>query len=127
VCAAAFGWVPPRAGRAVMKRVLVLMLIGYLAARCRATSRGIAWVVRKLLRRDAGGDSVKRRSWCTPHASRHGTINHGEEYLNPAPGRSPGHDILWVANTGVGIAIRRRQRTRTVRVGVFGLGTGTVG
>jgi len=55
----------------------------------------------------------------------HGTINHGEEYLNPARRDLP--TTYYGPNTGIGVAIRARQKTgRAIRVGVIGLGTGTV-
>ena len=55
----------------------------------------------------------------------HGTINHGEEYLNPARRDLP--TTYYGPNTGIGVAIRDRQHTgRAIRVGVIGLGTGTV-
>jgi len=55
----------------------------------------------------------------------HGTINHGEEYLNPARRDLP--TTYYGPNTGVGVAIRAKQKTgRAIRVGVIGLGTGTV-
>jgi hypothetical protein len=55
----------------------------------------------------------------------HGTINHGEEYLNPARRDLP--TTYYGPNTGIGVAIRGKQKTgRAIRVGVIGLGTGTV-
>ena len=54
----------------------------------------------------------------------HGTINHGEEYLNPA--RRHLATTYYGPNTGVGIAVREKQRTGAVRIGVIGLGTGTI-
>jgi SAM-dependent methyltransferase len=54
----------------------------------------------------------------------HGTINHGEEYLNIARRRLP--TTYYGPNTGVGIAIREKQKQGAMRVGVIGLGTGTI-
>jgi hypothetical protein len=54
----------------------------------------------------------------------HGTINHGEEYLNPARRDLP--TTYYGPNTGVGLAIREKQKTGAIRVGVIGLGTGTI-
>jgi SAM-dependent methyltransferase len=54
----------------------------------------------------------------------HGTINHGEEYLNIAKRRLP--TTYYGPNTGVGIAIREKQKQGSIRVGVIGLGTGTI-
>jgi SAM-dependent methyltransferase len=54
----------------------------------------------------------------------HGTINHGEEYINLARRR-------WITTyygpkTGVGVAIREKEKKGAIRVGVVGLGTGTI-
>jgi SAM-dependent methyltransferase len=55
----------------------------------------------------------------------HGTINHGEEYLNPARRDLP--TTYYGPNTGIGVAIRAKQKTgKAIRVGVIGLGTGTI-
>ncbi|MGD0872621.1 MAG: fused MFS/spermidine synthase [Bryobacteraceae bacterium] len=54
----------------------------------------------------------------------HGTINHGEEYLNIARRRLP--TTYYGPNTGVGIAIREKQKQGAMRVGVIGLGTATI-
>jgi SAM-dependent methyltransferase len=54
----------------------------------------------------------------------HGTINHGEEYLNLAKRDMP--TTYYGPNTGVGLAIREKQKTGSIQVGVIGLGTGTV-
>ena len=54
----------------------------------------------------------------------HGTINHGEEYLNIAKRRMP--TTYYGPNSGVGIAIREKGKKGAIRVGVVGLGTGTI-
>src|SRR5262249_43075985 len=54
----------------------------------------------------------------------HGTINHGEEFLNPARRDLP--TTYYGPNTGVGVAIREKQKKGAIRVGVIGLGTGTI-
>ena len=54
----------------------------------------------------------------------HGTINHGEEYLNVAKRRMP--TTYYGPQTGVGVAIREKQKKGAIRVGVVGLGTGTI-
>jgi len=54
----------------------------------------------------------------------HGTINHGEQFLNPARRLLP--TTYYGPNTGVGVAIREKQKTGAIRVGVIGLGTGTI-
>jgi SAM-dependent methyltransferase len=54
----------------------------------------------------------------------HGTINHGEQFLNPTRRDLP--TTYYGPNTGVGIAIRDKNKSHAVRIGVIGLGTGTI-
>jgi hypothetical protein len=54
----------------------------------------------------------------------HGTINHGEQFLNLARRDLP--TTYYGPNTGVGLAIRDKQKSGAIRVGVIGLGTGTI-
>jgi hypothetical protein len=54
----------------------------------------------------------------------HGTINHGEEYLNIAKRHMA--TTYYGPNTGIGVAIREKQKKGAIRVGVVGLGTGTI-
>ena len=54
----------------------------------------------------------------------HGTITHGEQYLNPKLRNRP--TTYYGPNSGVGRAIRQDQENGPVRVGVIGLGTGTL-
>jgi hypothetical protein len=54
----------------------------------------------------------------------HGTINHGEEYINIAKRHLA--TTYYGPKTGVGIAIREKQKKGAIRVGVVGLGTGTI-
>jgi SAM-dependent methyltransferase len=53
----------------------------------------------------------------------HGTINHGEQFLNIARRHLP--TTYYGPNTGIGLAIRSKQERGAVRIGVIGLGTGT--
>jgi SAM-dependent methyltransferase len=53
-----------------------------------------------------------------------GTINHGEQYLNPIRRDLP--TTYYGPNTGIGIAINDRNKGHAVRIAVIGLGTGTV-
>jgi hypothetical protein len=54
----------------------------------------------------------------------HGTINHGEQYLDFVRRREPatyfGHD------SGIGLAINDLETTGPLKVGIIGLGTGTI-
>ena len=54
----------------------------------------------------------------------HGTINHGEEYLNAAKKHLA--TTYYGPNTGIGIALREKGKEKAIRVGVIGLGTGTI-
>ena len=65
---------------------------------------------------DESGDPVRRLM--------HGTITHGEQYLNPKFQGRP--TTYYGPNSGVGRAIRQGQESGPVRVGVIGLGTGTL-
>ena len=54
----------------------------------------------------------------------HGTINHGEQFLNPAKRMNP--TTYYGPKSGAGLAIRSLEKRGPVRVGVIGLGTGTL-
>jgi SAM-dependent methyltransferase len=54
----------------------------------------------------------------------HGTITHGEQYLNPMFQGRP--TTYYGPNSGVGRAIRQDRENGPVRVGVIGLGAGTL-
>lgn len=54
----------------------------------------------------------------------HGTITHGEQYLDPKLQRQP--TSYYGRNSGIGRAIRQNQEYGPVRVGVIGLGAGTL-
>ena len=53
-----------------------------------------------------------------------GTIDHGEQFLDPRRRRQP--TTYYGPTSGVGLAIREAQARGPVRVGVIGLGTGTL-
>lgn len=54
----------------------------------------------------------------------HGTINHGEQFLNPQRRMWP--TTYYGRNAGIGLAIETRQQRPAIRVGIIGLGTGTL-
>ena len=62
--------------------------------------------------------------WAATRSLTVGTINHGEQFLNPARRDSP--TTYFGPNSGIGLAIRAKQKTGPIRVGVIGLGTGTI-
>jgi SAM-dependent methyltransferase len=54
----------------------------------------------------------------------HGTINHGEQFLDPARRRQP--ITYYAPDTGIGMLMADLQKGGPVRLGVIGLGTGTM-
>ncbi len=54
----------------------------------------------------------------------HGTINHGEQIIDPLRGRWP--TTYYGPNSGVGLTIKKLQESGPIRYGVIGLGTGTL-
>ena len=79
----------------------------------------------QFLRRAAG---ARYRSGFVARSTRtltHGTINHGEEYLNPAR-RRPAHHLLRPEYRAWGWPSATKQKNGAIRVGVVGLGTGTI-
>src|SRR5581483_3433296 len=54
----------------------------------------------------------------------HGTINHGQQFLDPQKRDWP--TTYYGPNSGVGLAIREAEEHGPDRVGVIGLGTGTI-
>jgi len=94
-----FGWMR-RERASVMSELLVLMLIGYLGSEIRATSRGYRVVVRNFYGGMRVRDSGTAAELDSTRTLTHGTINHGEEYLNPA--RRHLATTYYGPNTGVG-------------------------
>jgi SAM-dependent methyltransferase len=102
-----------------------LILAGYMGYGMREATSGYRLMTRNFY----GGLKVRDSGPATElDATRtltHGTINHGEQYLDPV--RRDLATTYYGPNTGVGIAIRDKQKTgRAIRVGVIGLGTGTL-
>jgi SAM-dependent methyltransferase len=54
----------------------------------------------------------------------HGTINHGEQFLDPVRRRQP--ITYYAPATGIGLLMTDLQKRGALRVGVVGLGTGTM-
>jgi SAM-dependent methyltransferase len=55
---------------------------------------------------------------------RHGTIDHGEEFLWPQNERFA--TTYYARNSGIGLAIQNLQTSGAIHVGVIGLGSGTI-
>jgi SAM-dependent methyltransferase len=108
----------------IVAAVLTVALAVFVGMQIRSSVRGS----RELVRNFYGALKVRDNGPATQlDATRtltHGTINHGEQFLNPARRDLP--TTYYGPDTGVGLAIRERGKTRAIRVGVIGLGTGTL-
>ncbi|HLK46628.1 MAG TPA: fused MFS/spermidine synthase [Bryobacteraceae bacterium] len=103
---------------------LTVALITYLGMQIRDGNHGALVLARNFY----GGLKVRDSGPATRldavRSLTHGTINHGEEFLNPA--RRDWPTTYYGPNTGIGVAIREKQKQGPIRVGVIGLGTGTI-
>jgi SAM-dependent methyltransferase len=103
---------------------LALTLAVYVGLEIRKEERN----ARLLVRNFYGGLRVKDSGPITAQDSVrtliHGTINHGEEYLNPTKRDIP--ITYYGGGSGVAQAVRDRQKNGPIRIGVIGLGTGTM-
>ncbi len=103
--------------------VLTLALAGHVGWQIRQMVSGSRVLVRNFYGGLKVRDSGDKGSLEETRTLTHGTINHGEEYINIA--RRDLATTYYAPNPGVGIAIREKQKGRAVRIGVIGLGTGT--
>jgi hypothetical protein len=104
--------------------VLTLTLIGYLAFQVRMLTADYRLTARNFYGALKVRDSGSATDFDATRGLTHGTINHGEQFLNPARRDLP--TTYYGPNTGVGVAIREKGKTKAIRVGVIGLGTGTL-
>ncbi len=104
--------------------LLALVIIGYLAFQVRQLTADYRVTVRNFYGSLRVRDSGSSQDYNATRALTHGTINHGEQFLNPARRDLP--TTYYGPNTGVGIAIREKEKKGAIRVGVIGLGTGTL-
>jgi SAM-dependent methyltransferase len=118
------GWVARQGLMPFAVELVTMVLIGYLGYEIGYSNTGY----RKMARNFYG--ALKVSDYGTPadfDATRglmHGTINHGEQFLNPTRRDLP--TTYYAEESGIGIAIRDKQATTPrMRVGVIGLGTGT--
>ena len=109
---------------AVGTEVLALVLIGYLAYHMRQMTADYRITVRNFYGALRVRDSGTPQEFSATRTLTHGTINHGEQFLNPARRDLP--TTYYGPNTGVGLAIREKQKKGAIRVGIIGLGTGTI-
>ncbi len=104
--------------------LMAFVLLGYLSFQVRQLTGGYRVSVRNFYGALRVRDSGTPQQLDSTRTLTHGTINHGEQFLNPARRDLP--TTYYGPNTGVGIAIREKQRLGAIRVGVIGLGTGTI-
>jgi hypothetical protein len=99
-----------------------------LAASVGFETRYVTSETRVMVRNFYGGlrvhDSGPSTDWGATRSLTNGTINHGEQFLNPARRDAP--TTYFSPKSGIGLAIRARQRSGPIRVGVIGLGTGAI-
>ena len=107
----------------IVSAVLTLALAGYVGWQIKQMVSGSRVLVRNFYGGLKVKDSGDPNSMEATRTLTHGTINHGEEYLNIARRDLP--TTYYGPNTGVGLAIREKQQAGAVRIGVIGLGTGT--
>jgi len=103
--------------------VLTLALAGHVGWQIRQMVSGSRVLVRNFYGGLKVRDSGEPGSLEATRTLTHGTINHGEEYLNIARRDLP--TTYYGPNTGIGLAIREKQKAGAVRIGIIGLGTGT--
>ncbi len=103
---------------------LTVALITYLGMQIRENNQGARLLVRNFYGGLKVRDSGPEARLDAVRSLTHGTINHGEEFLNPT--RRDWPTTYYGPNTGVGVAIRDKQKKGAIRVGVIGLGTGTI-
>ena len=115
------GWrsILPAAGA-----VATVAMAMYLGTQIREQAQDARLMVRNFYGALKVDDTGRETDMMARRRLTHGTINHGEEYLNIARRRLP--TTYYGPNTGVGIAIREKQKQGSMRVGVIGLGTATI-
>jgi hypothetical protein len=104
--------------------VLVLALTVYTALQIRDFSKGARLMVRNFYGALKVKDSGPATDLDATRSLTHGTINHGEQFLNITRRHQP--TTYYGRNTGIGLAIRDKNKSHAVRIGVIGLGTGTI-
>jgi hypothetical protein len=109
---------------ALSAEVVALLITAYLGHQVGSITSGYRLSVRNFYGALRVRDSGTPQEFDATRTLTHGTINHGEQFLNPARRLLP--TTYYGPNTGVGLAIREKQKTGAIRVGVVGLGTGTL-
>jgi len=109
---------------AVLAEMFVLVLVGYIGYHMRQLTADYRVSVRNFYGALRVRDSGPASDFDATRTLTHGTINHGEQFLNPARRNLP--TTYYGPGTGVGLAIREQGKARAIRIGVIGLGTGTI-
>jgi len=115
---------PRRQWAGLGAEVVALIITGYLGHQIGVITSGYRVSVRNFYGALKVRDSGTPQELDSTRTLTHGTINHGEQFLNIARRHLP--TTYYGPNTGVGIAIREKQKKGAIRVGVVGLGTGTI-
>jgi len=110
---------------AIVTMAGTLVLAVYLVRQIRDGESGARLLVRNFYGALKVKDSGPATDLDATRSLTHGTINHGEQFLNLARRDLP--TTYYGPNTGIGIAIRAKEKTgKALRIGVIGLGTGTI-
>ena len=109
---------------AFLAELVALMLAGHLGFETRYVTSGTRLMVRNFYGGLRVHDSGPLTDWSATRSLTNGTINHGEQFLNPALRDLP--TTYFGPHSGIGLAIRAKGKTGPIRVGVIGLGTGAI-
>jgi len=108
----------------VMAAGLAIGIAGFLARDTYNNVKGSQLLARNFYGALRVYDDASTGSMGPVRTLRHGTIDHGEEFLWPQNERFP--TTYYSVSSGVGIAIRKLMRDGAMHVGVIGLGSGTI-
>jgi SAM-dependent methyltransferase len=103
---------------------LAIALVVYLGLQVRDTGMDSRLMVRNFYGGLRVKDSGPVAALDTVRTLIHGTINHGEEFLDPSKRDIP--ITYYGGSTGVALAVHDREALGPIRLGVIGLGTGTM-
>jgi SAM-dependent methyltransferase len=109
---------------AMVAELIVLTVVGYISYNIRQLTADYRLTARNFYGALRVRDSGLPSEFDATRTLTHGTINHGEQFLNPMRRDLP--TTYYGPGTGVGIAIKEQGKSRAIRVGVIGLGTGTL-